>query len=281
MYNTPLKVGKFLCVHGVCPGVGTSTIAAMTASLFAAQGQKTLLLSTDADPPYDGASILSSDIIDNHLDELIALENSNGLTQEKLGDYVSYLSNNLGYLRASSRLSRLTKDAAKTINHIVEIACYDFQYVILDVGFSHTTYYTGILKNADLVIHVLGQNPKSIVKAKDLYAHGGFGEDVFMVPVVADYIDSLPLTLKAMEKQLKVDEVFAIHHDNDVYKSVYTRDIAGFVFKNKKKGGFLGFSKKKKDESDTTAIDELEEICNLIEKALASEEGVGVNGGNR
>lgn len=275
MYTTNVKVGRSIAVYGVRPNTGTSTLAAMTASLLAARGERTLLLSTDSDIPYDAVSMLSDEITENHLDELTVLENSNGLAPGRMDDYVTFLTDNLGFLRASTNMTRLTKNPARTISNIIDIACYDFHYVVVDIGFAATQYANAVIQSCDMVMHTLGQDPKSISAAADIYKHNGFGKDKLVVPIVVNFRDDVPANTDAMAKQLGVDEVFAIYHDDDVYKAGAGRKTASYVHKGvKKKGGFLGL-RKKKNEDDTTAVDELGRVCDLIVGALNGNEKEG------
>ena len=285
MYNAAMKVGNLILVHGCRPSVGTSTLAAMTASFLSFNGEKTLLLTTDADAPFDAVSMLSSDIADDHMDELVVLENSNGLTENNLDDYISTLTNNLGYLRASTKLSRLTKDPARTVQRIVDTAMYSYRYVVVDIGYDYTSYADVLLKKSDLVLHVLGQDPKGLARAQEIYARGGFGENTFMVPVVADFIDDATADVKSIGKQLKIDTLFTLDHDADIYKAVQSRDVAGFVQKNtKKKTGFLsslmGKKRTKNSADDDSYIDELGQLISKITQALTPEE-VDSSDGNR
>lgn len=270
MYSAKLKVGNVIAVYGVRPSAGASTLAAMTASVLAARGEKTLLLSTDADIPYDAVSLLSDEIADNHMDELVVLENSNGLNAERMADYITFLTDNLGYIRASAKLTRLTKDAARTINNIVDMACYDFRYVVVDIGYASTPYANAILQKADLVMHALGQDSKSIASAVSFYKHGGFGEEKYTVPILTDYIPDIPGDAKSLGKALDVEEVFSIAHSASVFKACASRNIASFVYKGvRRKGGlFGGLGRKSKGEADEAAVGTLDEICDLIMKAL-------------
>ena len=274
MYSTSQKIGNSITVCGCRPSVGTSTTAAIIASLLATRGEKTLLLTTDADAPFDAVSMLSSDIEKTHLDELVILENSNGLTPEALNDYTTNVTENLAYLRASTRLTRLAKDAAKTINHIIDVAQHNYRYVVLDVGYTYTNYTPNILQQTDLIVHVLGQDPKSIAQVSDSYTRMNFGEGKFVVPVFADFDDYIPVSLNNICKSLNVNEVFPIHRDDDIYRAVQNRNIAGFVYRQtQRKTGIFGFKKKKQKEEDrVSAVDELSNICDLITTALNNGE---------
>ncbi len=272
MYSTSLKIGNSIAVYGSRASIGASSLAAMTASLLAAHGEKVLLLSTDADTPFDGVSLLSGEISDNYLDELIVLENNNGLTPKKLNDYVLYLTDNLGYLRASTKLTNLTKDAGKTIANILEIACFEFRYVILDIGFMHTFYAEDILNKVDMIIHVLSQDEKTLNKAKLLYDKSFCGNK-FVVPIIPNFNSEMPISLKKIAKILSVDRVFSIQNNSELFKAVTDRNIATWVYKNSKpsNGLFSGLRKKNKTP-EVTPLDELTEVCNLIQEALHFQE---------
>ena len=271
MYSAKIKIGKVIAVYGARPSVGASTLAAMTASLLAAKGDKTLLLSTDPDIPFDAISMLSDEISENHMDELVALENSTGIDIDRFQDYVTYLTDNLGYIRASANLNRITKNPSRTMNNIIDAACYSFTYVVVDIGYASSSYATALLRNCDLIVHALGQDAKSVSQVAQFYGHNGFGEDMFVVPIVMGYLDDLPADLPYLEKKLGIGDVFAIYHDDEVYRAGAHRKIANFVYKGvNKKGGLFGF-KKKKDTEDVTAVDELAEICGLITDALTPD----------
>jgi MinD-like ATPase involved in chromosome partitioning or flagellar assembly len=275
MYNTDMKIGNSIVVYGCRAGVGSSTLAAMTASLLAAKGEKTLLNTSDADQPFDAVSILSSDIIENQMDDLVILENSNGLTTQRLVNYVQSLTDTLGYLRASSRLTRITKNPARTINNIVETACYEYRYVVLDLSASNPSYAGEVLTKCDAIMHVLTQEPKSLAKVKILYNNNDFGQNQLVLPVVMGYVDQFPITDKQISKYLKTDAM-TISYDYDVFKAYKNRDIAGFVYKKVNKGnGLLGGFMKKKSELDMSSVEELSGICDLLTKNIASNQMQG------
>lgn len=275
MYSAKVKFGKAIAVYGVRPSVGTSTLAAMTASLLAAGGERTLLLSSDPDIPFDAISMLSCEISENHMDELVALENSAGVSSDNLDDYVTFLTENLGYIRASANLNRITKTPSRTLNNIIDAACYKFQYVVVDLGFSSSSYANAVISGCDLIMHVLGQDIKSVASAAQFYNHNGFGEDALVVPIVQDYLDDVPADLAYLEKKLNVGEIFAIYHDDEVYRAGSHRNLANFVYKGvNRKSGLFGLKKKKSDE-DVTAVDELQSVCNLITHALTNDSAEG------
>lgn len=275
MYNTKIRVGSVIVVYGTRAAAGASTLAAMTAALFAAHGEKTLLLSTDPDIPFDAVSMLSDEVSENHMDDLAVLENSNGLDAEKLNDYVSYLTDNLAYLRASAPMNKLTKMPAKTVRNIIDIACYEFRYVVVDVGYAATPYVDAIISIGDLVVHALTQDPKYLQTVGSFYKQGGFGEDKFVVPIVMGYNDESFFDIKWMKKHLGMDEVFCVHADECVSKACGERKIASFAYKftKKPKTKFFGFGKKTAAEDEEPGvIDELNTIREMIFEALIPDE---------
>lgn len=275
MFNTNAKIGKTIAVCGCRQGAGTSTVAALTASLLAAKGNRVLLLSTDADIPYDAVSMLSGDVAENYLDEVIALETSNALTSEKLSNYIQFLSDNLGYLRASTKIPKLTKTASKTINNIINMACYTFQYIVVDISNTHTIGYGGDLVNkADLIIHTIRQDHKVLYQVAQSYKDQ-FGKDKFVVPVITDYDEYIPITPQKIAKILNVDEVFPIHRDSSIFKAVATRTVASLSYKKSRKNVLSGLFKKPNDAEEITAIDEVSHICDLVEQALTPKETDG------
>lgn len=263
MYGNKLKVGDIIVVSGFRPCVGASTAAAMIAATLACKGEKTLLLTTDPGQPYDAASMLSDDIIDSHLDDMILLENSNGLNEGNIQDYVTQVTENLSYCRPSGKITRMAKDPEMSLNHIMDIACYQYRFVVLDLGYSMTIDPMRIYNKANLVVNVLGQDPKSVNYAKEYYKQDNFGKDKFVVPVIADFHEDLPVDDGYYEKALKFDCVFAMNHDAAMYAACQKRDIATFVQKGMKQraaavksGGGIGRFKKSK-EPDVPVQDEV------------------------
>ena len=279
MYSNKLKVGDIIVVSGFRPSAGTSTAAAMIASTMAARGEKVLLLTLDSDQPFDGPSLLSNDTVDCHLDEMIVLENSNGLNDGNVEDYVSFVTPELGYTRASAKVARITKDPSRTMCHIMDIACYQFRYVILDMGFANIVDPTPYYNKAALVVSLLTQDGKSVQAAKNFFKADQFGEDKFVVPVIADFMEDLSCDDAFYEKQLKHDCVFAMNHDPAVYDACAKRDIANFVYKNmklKNNGGKSLFGKKKQTDGEVEGLNPTvaayDVICDKIAEALVHEE---------
>lgn len=303
MYSANIKVGSSIAVCGCRPGIGTSSTAAMVASMLAARGEKVLLLSTDAAFPYDAVSLLSDDIENSHMDELVVLENSTGVTPENLGDYITAITSNLCYIRASARLDQLTNNAAKTLNHVIDAACYDFRYVVIDIGYNHSPYSAQITEAADLILYAVGQDKKSIESVRSFYSHDGFGEDSMVLTVVPNCENDVYASAARIAKRIGADEVFPLYHSAEWDKAVYTRNIAGFAYKAVKRrkqddAGFFSklFGRKKEappseDEAKLLApdgeeaaeeeaasaenydvVDGLANICELITAALVPEE---------
>lgn len=269
MYKSHFRVGRLITVYGCRPRVGTSTMAALIAASMADRGEKTLLITTDSDIPDDAVSILSSDIETNSLDELVVLETSNGLTDENLKDYVTGLNDNLFYLRTSAKLTKLTKDPARTIDHIVEKACYDYAYVVLDLSSDSGSYAMPVLAKSDLVVLTIGQDHKSMMRARDIYHAGGFGDDHFLVPVMTGYVDGLFPSAKTVEKLTKADRLFQVDFSDRIANMAYDRDLANFVPKPTKRR-FLNWGKD--DAEESLAHAQLAELCDLIQQALHPKE---------
>lgn len=280
MYINKLKVGDIILVSGFRPCVGTSTAAAIIAADLAYRGEKTLLITMDADIPYDAVSLLSDDVMDNHLDEMVVLENSNGLTDENIEDYVTAVTDTLFYCRGSSRIGRMTKDPVSTLNHIMDIACYQFRYVVLDMGYENVTDPKQFYARGNVVVNILSQDLKSQKQAKDYYKMDQFGADMYVVPVIADFHEALPADDGFYEKELKMDCVFAMNNDPEVYAACAKRDIANFVYKNlkMKKGGGGGlFGGRKKGDGEGTCnptVQGYDLICEKLCKVLFHEEVV-------
>lgn len=303
MYSANIKVGSSIAVCGCRPGIGTSSTAAMLASMLAARGEKVLLLSTDASFPYDAVSLLSDDIENSHMDELVVLENSTGVTPENLEDYLTAITSNLCYIRASARLDQLTNNAAKTLNHIVDAACYSFRYVVIDIGYNHSPYVSQITEAADLILYAVSQDKKSIESVRSFYSHDGFGADSTVLTVVPNCENDVYASASKIAKRIGADEVFPLYHSAEWDKAVYTRNIAGFAYKTVKRqkqeeASFFSklFGRKKdapppEDEAKLLApdgeetaeeenepaenynvVDGLIEICELITAALTPEE---------
>lgn len=55
-----------------------------------------------------------------------------------------------------------------------------------------------------LIVHALGQDAKSVSQVAQFYGHNGFGEDMFVVPIVMGYLDDLPADLPYLEKKLGI-----------------------------------------------------------------------------
>ncbi len=250
MYKNNLKIGDIILVSGLRPGVGTSTSAAMLASVLSARGEKTLLLSLDSDVPFDAASLLSDDAADDHLDEMVVLENSNGLNDSNIQDYVTFITENLAYSKSSTKISRLTKDPARTINHIMDIACYQFRFVVLDMGYANIVDPSLYYEKASLVLFHLTQDGKGVATARDYFKQEPFGDNMYVVPLIANFVEELSFDDAYFEKLLKFDCVFAMNHDPELFDMCNKRDIANFCIKNikeKTSGGKQGlFGRKKK-----------------------------------
>jgi hypothetical protein len=271
LYVAKVKVGNIIAVHGARPSVGTSTIAAMTAAMLAARGEKTLLLSTDSDVPFDAVSMSSDIISESHMDELVMLETSTGLTPDDLVDYVTFVSDELGVIQAATNLTRISKSPARTLINIIDNACYEFRYIVVDIGYANTPYANQIYQHSDLVMHILGRDAKTISQVAEFYHRGGFGEDKLSVPIIAGYTEDYPIDIRALEKKLDVEEIFTIGFCDDIYKTCVSRNLTDYVYKCVKRKGGLFNLKKKKVEEDVTPVDELTAICNLMIPALKSE----------
>lgn len=278
MQSSTPKIGSLIVVHGSRPCVGTSTMAALTAATLAHQGSKVLLLTTDPDAPFDSASILSSDVTDCHLNELVALTNANRLTSKTLNDYVTFLTEDLAYLRPSSPLEGMSSKPGNLLLAILSVACENFHYVVVDVDYIKTPYATKLTGAADLVIHVLGQDEKSICYAKAAYKEKALGEDGLLLPVVANCYDGLPTQPKAIEQHLKIGEVFSVPANNDVFEAVRLRSIYDLVVHQKKRTGLFGGRRR---NTENLALSQIANLCVLMKDALNVEKGVKPDGSNR
>ncbi len=267
MQSVMRKIGSVILVHGIRPRVGTSTTAAMIASLLAAHGERTVLISSDADLPFDATSILSDDVSVNHLDELLVMSTSVGVDKERLGDCVTMLSDSLGYIRCSTRVTDLTPNPVNSLTSILQTGCYDFRYVVMDVGFSYSPFAEHLFKCSDIIVHVLGQDQKCMALAETMYRNHVFPDNAFVIPLLMNYDAALPSKPGVITKASGGAEVFEISHDPMVAKAADVRDIATFSARNlNRRGGGL-FSFRKKNEETPSAVGEMNAV---VEQMMAA-----------
>ncbi len=267
MQNTMRKIGSIILVHGVRPRVGTSTAAAMIASLLAAHGERTVLISSDADLPFDATSILSDDVSTNHLDELLVMSTSVGVNKERLGDCVSMITDNLGYIRCSSRVTDLTPDPVTSLTVILQTGCYDFRYVVMDVGYGYSPFAEHLFKCSDVIVHVLAQDQKCLNIAASMYQNHAFPDDTFVIPLLMGYDGEMPGRPAVISKASGGAEVFEISRDPSVAKAADVRDIASFVSRNLGHRSGL-FSRRKKEGENPSAVEEMNTLVELMMSAI-------------
>ena len=275
MYEQSFKFGKAIIVCGSRPCVGTSTAAAMMAATFANGGDKTLLLSTDCKHPMDAISLLSDTVVENYMDEMVALENSSGLNAENFSDYVSHAADNLAYTRLSTKLGTITRDVTRTLSHIIDVACHIYHYVLLDLDYPSAIYLHKLSEQVNLVTYLFGQDFRSLAAAKALQAQErGQDSDAVMLPVLMNYLSDLPMDDSTFAKAVCADSALIIEHDPEMFKAAQKRELADFVFRSGNKTGLKGFFKKKSasDEPESTVFASVSAICGLI-KAVLNEGG--------
>ncbi len=268
--NSP-KMGRFIVVHGSRPCVGTSTVAALTASTLASKGHQVLLITTDPDAPFDSVSTLSHEASECYLNELVALSMSGAISNKVFSSYVSRLTDNFAYLRPSSPLEGMAYKPGDALLNIINVACENFNFVVVDVDYLKSSYATQLTKAADLVIHILGQDAKSIRLAKTAYHDKALGEDGYILPVVCNFRDDLPTGLKQIEKELAIGAISCIHADNEIFEAGRTRNMYDLAAKPQKKRGLFGG---KRHADQNMALIEISDLCNLIQDALGTEKGV-------
>lgn len=275
MYEQSFKFGQAIIVSGSRSCVGTSTAAAMIASTLANGGEKVLLLTTDYTHPTDATSLLSDAVVENHMDELVALENSSGLTPENLEDYTTYLTDNLAYTRLSTKLSSITRDVPRTLSRIMDTACRVYRYVVLDLDYQSAVYLRKLSEQADIVALMFGQDFHSLAVAKAMKAQEQSDTGALLVPVLMNALEDIPFNDELLAKSIGADMAFTIEHDAEVYKAAQKRDIAGFVARGKNKAGLKGLFKKRSadDEPESAAQVSFKGLCDLIKEALAAETG--------
>lgn len=270
MYEQNLKFGQAVIVCGSRPCLGTSTAAAMLSAAFTNGGDQTLLISTDYVHPYDAPSLLSDIITDNYMDELIALENSNGLTPENLNDYTGTVNDMLAYTRLSTKIGAITRDTTRTLEHILDIACRVYRYVVLDLDFANTMYLNRLSEQADAVVYLFGQDFQSMKTAKSLTEHNSVSDNAIMFPVLMNRLPDIPINEESLGKILNTDSVMVIEHDPEVFKASQKRGIADFMCRGCVRHSGIKMLFKRPDEEESIAHASVLTLCKTMKNALVN-----------
>ncbi|NLT13852.1 MAG: hypothetical protein GXY05_05870, partial [Clostridiales bacterium] len=249
MYEQNLKFGQTIIVCGSRPCVGTSTAASIIASYFAAKEDKTLLLSTDYNHPYDAISLLSDIVADYYMDEMVALENSSGLTPGNFDDYASYVSDNLAYSRLSTKLSGITKDVGRTLARILDTACRVYRYVVLDLDYQSIGLIQKLVQQPGVIVYLFGQDFQSLKTAEAIAERNAEETAAVMLPVLMNCMSDIPVNEATLNKIFKSDVSASIEHDTEIFKSAQKQDIAEFVFRgvSGKQSGLKALFKRKSE----------------------------------
>lgn len=272
MYATLEQKGKVITVWGDTVGNGNvSTTAALLAAEFAAKEKKTLMLSTDLGP-YDGVSVLSDLIVDNEMDNLLILASSGGLkSPEEMLPYVTEVSDYLSCLKGTNEFEKISVSAVAGLKKIIQMASYQFDYIVIDVYGTKSSISDMLVSLADLVVFCATQNKKHLdtIDASMIFTKDLAEKDAIVVLTKYQIYDFMPI--KQLEKDLNVSGIYTISDDDEVHQAVCNRNIADYVF-NGVAGvvrGFLGI--KKKAAEKPIVIEELDEITSDIEAAFKEQ----------
>lgn len=264
MYTTMEKKGKLIAVWGDATGVGAvSTTAALVASGLATREKKTLILSTDKGP-FDGVSICSDLAVENLMDDLVLLASSGGLRSEKdFTPYVQELSEYLSCLKGSNDFGKISVSATESIQRILEMSLYIYDFVVVDVQGERTAISDQIIFMADLVMCCIPQNRKYMDQMVQQNLFSAYLDEKTVMLVVTKYQVYDFLTLKHMEKLMGVSGFYTLSEDDEIHKAVCNQNVADYVFRNIN-GSTKGLLIKKKTEPSIS----MEELNGILDDIL-------------
>lgn len=280
MYTSREKVGRIIAVWSDAVGMGNnSTTAALIASQLASQkpaSKKILMLSTDKGP-YDGVSLLNPMIQDNAMDDLILLAAIGGLKSEQdFNPYVFRAGDHLDVLKCSNDFNRLSTDSITAYRNILSFAATIYDYVIVDIYGGLLPMSSAILRDSDLVILCVSQNPKHLdtIINDEVLTKNEMLQDKSAVVVITDYKPMEHFDLKELEKMLGWKGLLTISESYGVNAAASRRNLLFFVESgySGKKGFASIFSKNKVKDTDSTLSEELSTIVDIIVQETSQED---------
>ena len=112
--------------------------------------------------------------------------------------------------------------------NVIDKACKDYRYVIVDIGFSTTPYAERLIEASDLMLHLVTQEPKVLAKTEADYTGGRFGTKL-VAPIVMNYFGATEASLPYHEGTMVGEGI----DENDV-KAKFEDGVLSLVFPKEK-----------------------------------------------